>query len=79
MERYQIVKAGMCFQGLLSKNSQKFDPVLQNTNWRLAERSAAYDQDKNYQKMELNTSDVFMNLRTKDFLVGQCHSNIYTL
>ena len=41
MERYQIVKANVCFPRLLSKNSQKFEPILRNPNRRLAEGSVA--------------------------------------
>ena len=79
MERYQIVKTGVFFRGLLSKilrSSSQFCEI-QTGGW--SREVFHVIKKKTIRKWELNTSDLFMNLRTESFFVGRCRSNIYTL
>ena len=78
MERYWIVKAGVCFRGLLSKilrNSIQFYEI--QTGW--LREVLHVTKTQTIRKWELDISDDFINLRTEDFFVGRCRSNIYTL
>ena len=70
MERYQIVKARVCFQGLLSKILRRLSQFyeIQTGGWPREVLHVA--KTKTIRRWELNTSDNLMNLRPEDFLWG---------
>ena len=53
IERYQIVKIRVCFQGLLSKILKSLSQYCEIIDPEIADGSVACDQDKNYNKMGL--------------------------
>ena len=70
MERYQTVKARVCFQGLLSKILRRLSQFyeIQTGGWPREVLHVA--KTKTIRRWELNTSDNLMNLRPEDFLWG---------
>ena len=80
MEQYRIVKAGVCYRGLLSKILRNLSQLykIQTGGWP-REVVLHVTKTKTITKWELNTSDDFMNLRTNYLFVGACRSNISTL
>ena len=68
-EQSQIVKARVFFRGLLSKILRRLNQFheIQTGGWSREVLNVV--KTKPIRRLELNTSDNFMNLRAKDFFV----------
>ena len=79
MEQNQIVKARVFFRGLLSKILRSLNQFheIQTGGWPREVLHVV--KTKPIRRLELNTSDNFMNLRADDFFVGRCHNNMYKM
>ena len=79
MEQHQILKARVCIRGLLSKILRSSSECYEIQSGGSPREVLHVTKTKNVRKLELNTSDNFMSLRTGDFFACRCSNNIYTM